>query len=816
VNLVVNNIYTNPTTLVQYLLIDTTTASVNGGSPTGAVTIPSTVIGRSVISVESSAFQNNTNITALSLPNTVETIGSSAFAACTSLTTAHYGDNTTTLGASMFQNCTSLSTVTGNQFITSIPQLMFGGCSSLTSYTIPATVTSIGASAFGSTGLTEIIITAFVATVGANAFESCSQLATVTWEANSVQTEIPESCFSNCSVLNNITLPSSVTTLGNYCFSGCSSLAAIVVPVAVTTIGTYCFQSCTALSSVEWLTLSASVPNSTFAFCTALTSIYLPSTVTTIETFAFRNCAALENLTIFTFVTSIASDAFDGCTILTTDPSPSPLVATLTTNAVAGDYIYDFFQPPNFYVTIENSVVVEDGVTYELVGNTASVIDGSSATGSVTIPASITVAGAEFPVTIIGNIAFFNLTLITEISLPSSLLSIGTSAFEGCEISALTIPSAVTSIGNRALANCQSLESVTWNTEYSTIPDECFFNCILLFEFLFPMPTRSIVPSTITSIGASAFENTGFTSFTVPATVTFVGNRAFANCAVLTSVVWQSVYNTIPDECFMDCIAITSFHFPNTVLFINANAFANCSELDTLVVYKTIQNIDSTAFDNCTLLKTFASSPPYLGYLFTDAVEGEYAYDFFLPAGTNGFYVNFEGPICFNEGTKILSLTNDLTEEYVPIEKLQSGSIVKTYLHGYRKIWFIGKGNFINNPSIYSSCMYKMKKTESNGLIEDLIVTGGHSLLKKSLGEREMSNKKYFGDTNPTIDGLFLHVAADCDEMEQIQNNKIYTYYHFVIENDGDNDKRYGVYANGVLTETPSFNQFMMQNLKPL
>jgi len=41
-----------------------------------------------------------------------------------------------------------------------------------------------------------------------------------------------------------------------------------------------------------------------------------------------------------------------------------------------------------------------------------------------------------------------------------------------------------------------------------------------------------------------------------------------------------------------------------------------------------------------------------------------------------------------------------------------------------------------------------------------------------------------------------------------LENTNLYTYYHFILENDGDNDKRYGVWANGILTETPSKNQF--------
>lgn len=165
-------------------------------------------------------------------------------------------------------------------------------------------------------------------------------------------------------------------------------------------------------------------------------------------------------------------------------------------------------------------------------------------------------------------------------------------------------------------------------------------------------------------------------------------------------------------------------------------------------------------------------------------------------------------PICFNKGTKILCLNNNLDDEYVPVENLKTGCIVKSYKHGYRKLYLIGNGSFVNDVNKHYSCMYKMAKTEKNGLIEDLIVTGGHAILVNSLGEQEESNKKFYGE-NVKIDDKFLHVVANCGDFEPIQEKNVYTYYHFILENDGDNDARFGVWANGVLTETPSFNQFI-------
>ena len=164
-------------------------------------------------------------------------------------------------------------------------------------------------------------------------------------------------------------------------------------------------------------------------------------------------------------------------------------------------------------------------------------------------------------------------------------------------------------------------------------------------------------------------------------------------------------------------------------------------------------------------------------------------------------------PSCFNEGTKIHSLNKNLEEEYIPIENLRKGDFVKSYQHGYKKIDLIGKNHMINNPNRFNECMYKMEKTEENGLIEDLIVTGGHSILVDDLGKHKEQNDLLFGGTQMICD-KYLLLSAVSKQFIKLENTNLYTYYHFILKNDGDNDKRYGVWANGILTETPSKNQF--------
>ena len=159
-------------------------------------------------------------------------------------------------------------------------------------------------------------------------------------------------------------------------------------------------------------------------------------------------------------------------------------------------------------------------------------------------------------------------------------------------------------------------------------------------------------------------------------------------------------------------------------------------------------------------------------------------------------------PQCFNKGTKILT-----GETWTPIENLQVGDLVTTYSHGLRPITHIGKGQMINNPDVWHTCMYRSQRKG----FEPLLVTGGHAFLVDYLSEsQQRAQADFWGSDEVVIDDKILMIAPVSKEFEKITDRSVYVYYHFVVENDGDDDRRYGVYANGFLTETPSKNQFLL------
>ena len=104
----------------------------------------------------------------------------------------------------------------------------------------------------------------------------------------------------------------------------------------------------------------------------------------------------------------------------------------------------------------------------------------------------------------------------------------------------------------------------------------------------------------------------------------------------------------------------------------------------------------------------------------------------------------------------------------------------------------------INDPSNWKKCMYSMKSTEN---FEDLIVTGGHSILKNISNELDFDKVWVKCHRFSKIDNLFLHRAAFCKDFIKINDNVEFEYYHLSLKSRNE-QQRYGIWANGILSES--------------
>ena len=232
-----------------------------------------------------------------------------------------------------------------------------------------------------------------------------------------------------------------------------------------------------------------------------------------------------------------------------------------------------------------------------------------------------------------------------------------------------------------------------------------------------------------------------------------------------------------------------------------------------LNLYKTASNSYQTPSTNVSTTSTYViptgtTDNSFYYYKITDTITtGSSPKGWFMYTNIVNVIVNGSSVSCYNEGTKILCLNKKFNDEYVAIENLKKGDFVKTYLHGYKKIALIGKNTMINNPNIFYECMYKLKKSNRKELIDDLLITGYHSILVDDLGDYAEKNNKLFSKI-PKIDDKFLLLSSISNEFEKIENTNLYTYYHLVLESENDDDN-FGIWANGILSEATSKNNFI-------
>lgn len=175
----------------------------------------------------------------------------------------------------------------------------------------------------------------------------------------------------------------------------------------------------------------------------------------------------------------------------------------------------------------------------------------------------------------------------------------------------------------------------------------------------------------------------------------------------------------------------------------------------------------------------------------------------------SGTFTFGEGTVnnCFLEGTKLYAHVHD-KDLYVNIEDLRTGDLINTYLHGKKAIKFIGKDTLFNNPDKWNGCLKKFPK--SGDMIDDLFITGAHSLLVDELSEKESDGiMAIYGTTDRKIDDKFMLNAWVSENAEPVLATDFFTIYHLVLEHDDDEDKKYGIWANGVLTESQCEKHFL-------
>lgn len=354
--------------------------------------IPSTYNGLPVTKIDSWAFHYCDNITNINIPNSITTIGAGAFAGCTGLTNITLPQNITSIERYTFSDCSKLLQIIIPSGIIEIGKEAFENCSSLASINIPDSVESIGDRAFGGCDNLQSVH-----------IDNLSSWCKITFESMSANPlYCAENLYLNNSLVTTLTIPSNISSIGNYAFYNCHNLKVLTISEGVTSIGIGSFAYSEDLETAILPDSVTSIENGAFTFCESLKSVDMPNTMTYLGTGVFHCCDSLSSIVLPEGITSIPANTFYGCW-LTSINIPDTVTSI-------GDCA--------FYECRISNIEIPNGV--KSIGNHAF---WNGALKSISLPDSVET---------IGTTAFYKNNRMETIRLSRNLKAIGRDAFKYC------------------------------------------------------------------------------------------------------------------------------------------------------------------------------------------------------------------------------------------------------------------------------------------------------------------------------------------------------------------------------------------------
>ena len=527
--------------------------------------------------------------------------------------------NVISIDNSVFTNNAKLSKILLSNNISLLSSKQFSGCTSLNELSLGINLLEIDGYAFERTIISKLCLPSNVKTLSNYAFANMASLKEIEFNTTKIST-IPDYCFSSCSALESITIPSGVLSLGKSLFNDCTSLKSIYLPSNIT-LNAYLFSSSKPSSIVNVYLSSQTTISGTVA---NTLNLHMYACNTELPTVPTKN-------NFNKFYIHISLNEYINYTMVEELRSKLPKVqATLTS---ADGFVYD---------STDSSKLIK------YVGT------GSSAT-TVTIPSSVMSIGSNAfnndasrslteihfegnsALTTIGDSAFSSCTSLTTIDLPGSLTTIGDSAFSSCtSLTTIDLPGSLTTIGDYVFQGCTSLSIVNMNitnimkfgadpfrycnssmtlnitgesdvVEKLTIDGNDFLvshdGNLLDLVYSFGVPHGNITSlSNVRSLNG-LFTNSNITSIKIPSTLASFSDSEFSGCTNLSLITFdESVsINTIPVSCFSNT-AISTIDLPSSISTINAKAFNLCHSLKSVTFNGTTLSLIGDPFAYCSSL----------------------------------------------------------------------------------------------------------------------------------------------------------------------------------------------------------------------
>lgn len=584
--------------------------------------VTSVTIGANVKSIGDYAFANCSYITSINLPKGLTTIGESAFASCRLMAgEIVIPEGVTTIPKNAFAYCGSLEAVVFGSNVTRIETSAFTDCAKLTALTLPDKLEYIGNLAFARCKkLTSLDLGTGVKEINDYAFSELVALESVAIP-NSVE-RIGEGAFYLCELLGNVTLGNGIKEIANGAFYdtklwnantssneiyvgkwflGCKDNTQPVLNLREDTIGiaSYALYGNTGLSTLILPDSVQIIGEAAFGKMSIIVAI-IGSGVTEIGSEAFGSCKQLSTLILGSFddknenikyssLKTIGDYAFRGCEVLDKVEMPSSL-------KVVGTYA---FRDTGIYKNSENVVYADNWVVDYVEGIGANVAIKEGTVG-------------------IANYAFYNCTVLSSITLPNSVKTVGRAAFYDCSsLSQVELPATLEVIEDYTFYRCKSLNLFSLPPMLTYIGRSAFYKCGTSANATVGDTDNDVlfIPSDVKYIGDFAFYNCGYSerasieeeqyynifgidSIVIGGSVEYIGSNAFNGFISLKSVDLGGT-QYIAEKAFYKCESLATVDFGTSLKSIGEKAFYKCESLKEVILPETLTDIGSYAFYKC-------------------------------------------------------------------------------------------------------------------------------------------------------------------------------------------------------------------------
>ena len=252
--------------------------------------------------------------------------------------------------------------------------------------------------------------------------------------------------------------------------------------------------------------------------------------------------------------------------------------------------------------------------------------------------------------TVIDSNAFKNNTKLKEVILPSTLKSIGTSAFEGTSLSKIELPSSLTYIGKNAFANIKTLTEVIIPKSVESA-SYAFYGDVNLKKVIFEDGIVTIPPRVL--------HNTGIEEIVLPSSVKTIGSYAFSNSKSLEKINLLDGVRQIEEGAFSGDSKLSVVELPETLTEISSYVFSDTPSLTHINLPSGITNIRDGAFTNSGLISI--TLPKELTGIGRSAFSGTHLSEIYFPKQLNYLGIN---AFSYIDTLKKVTVTSDINKSW--------------------------------------------------------------------------------------------------------------------------------------------------------